>query len=93
MSNKKQQIDKIVKDLPIKEMRDKMSDAEWHGWFSECWNEAINSTKQEKSQPVTFNLSSKEVTLCRDTQMEKIFSGKPQLYVYDGEKYIEIHKL
>ena len=41
---KEQKIDKIVKDLPIKEMRNKMTDAEWHGWFLECWNEAIDFT-------------------------------------------------
>lgn len=41
---KEQKIDKIVKDLPIKEMRNKMTDAEWHGWFLEYWNEAINFT-------------------------------------------------
>jgi hypothetical protein len=41
---KEQKIDKIVKDLPIKELRNKMTDAEWHGWFLECWNEAINFT-------------------------------------------------
>ena len=39
---KEQKIDKIVKDLPVKEMRNKMTNAEWHGWFLECWNEAIN---------------------------------------------------
>ena len=41
---KEQKIDKIVKDLPIKEIRNKMTDAEWHGWFLEFWNEAINFT-------------------------------------------------
>ena len=54
---KEQKIDKIVKDLPIKEMRNKMTDAEWHGWFLECWNEAINFThccKSDSEQLVLF---------------------------------------
>jgi len=54
---KERKIDKIVKDLPIKEMRNKMTDAEWHGWFLECWNEAINFThccKSDSEQLVLF---------------------------------------
>ena len=55
--NKDLIINKIVKDLPIKEMRSKMSDVEWAGWFEECWNEAINFThccKSDSEQLVLF---------------------------------------
>ena len=42
--NKDLIINKIVKDLPIKEMRSQMSDVEWFGWFEEVWDKAINNT-------------------------------------------------
>jgi hypothetical protein len=42
--NKKQIIDKIVNDLPISDMLGKMTKEEWHGWFEECWDKAINYT-------------------------------------------------
>ena len=42
---KEQIISKIVKDLPTRYMRGEMTDAEWHGWFFECWDEAINYTR------------------------------------------------
>ena len=42
--NKDLIINKIVKDLPIKEMRSQMSDVEWFGWFEEVWDKAINYT-------------------------------------------------
>jgi hypothetical protein len=59
---KEQKIDKIVKDLPIKEMRNKMTDAEWHGWFLECWNEAINFTHCCKSDS--------EQLVCDDNELD-----------------------
>ena len=57
---KEQIIDKIVKDLPIKEMRNKMTNAEWYGWFLECWNEAINYTHccETSTCDVCFNETS-----------------------------------
>jgi hypothetical protein len=42
--NKKQIIDKIVNDLPMSDMLGKMTKEEWHGWFEECWDKAINYT-------------------------------------------------
>jgi aspartate/glutamate racemase len=42
--NKKQIIDKIVNDLPMNDMLGKMTKEEWHGWFEECWDKAINYT-------------------------------------------------
>ena len=42
--NKKQIINKIVNDLPTSDMRGKMTNEEWYGWFEECWNKAINYT-------------------------------------------------
>jgi hypothetical protein len=47
--NKDLIINKIVKDLPIKEMRSQMSDVEWFGWFEEVWDKAINFTHCCKS--------------------------------------------
>ena len=51
---KEQIIDKIVKDLPIKEMRNKMTNAEWYGWFLESWNEAINNTDYCETLPCSY---------------------------------------
>jgi hypothetical protein len=42
--SKKQIIDKIVNDLPMNDMLGKMTKEEWHGWFEECWDKAINYT-------------------------------------------------
>lgn len=43
--NKKQIISKIVNDLPTSDMRGEMTNEEWHGWFEECWDKAINYTR------------------------------------------------
>ncbi len=43
--SKEQKINKILKDLPIKELRSKMSDKEWYGWFEECWDKAIDFSR------------------------------------------------
>ena len=51
---KEQIINKIVKDLPIKEMRSQMSDVEWFGWFEEVWDKAINNTDCCETLPCSY---------------------------------------
>jgi hypothetical protein len=36
--NKKQIIDKIIDDLPTRDMRGEMSPDEWYGWFEEAFD-------------------------------------------------------
>lgn len=47
--NKEQIISKIVNDLPVRELRNGMSDEEWYGWFEECWDKAINYNRSCES--------------------------------------------
>lgn len=36
--NKKQIIDKIIDDLPTRDLRGEMSPQEWYGWFEEAFD-------------------------------------------------------
>lgn len=47
--NKKQIIEKIVNDLPMRDMLGKMTKEEWYGWFEECWDKAINSDDKDNA--------------------------------------------
>lgn len=39
--NKKQIIDKIIDDLPTRDMRYEMSADEWYGWFEEAFDKMV----------------------------------------------------
>lgn len=43
--NKKRVINKIINDLPARDIRGEMTNEEWFGWFEECWNNVVRSKK------------------------------------------------
>lgn len=62
--SKKQIIGKIVNDLPSRDLRSRMTDGEWYGWFEECWDKAINYT------PCCTELPNKMVIELSDQEMQ-----------------------
>ena len=74
--NKDLIINKIVKDLPVKEMRSQMSDVEWAGWFEECWDKAINFTR------CSTELKEKEVMTFEDWKSVFIIEEKNERFLH-----------
>lgn len=44
--NKRQIIEKIIDDLPTRDMRSEMSRNEWYGWFEEAFDKGFEYAKQ-----------------------------------------------
>ena len=87
--NKDLIINKIVKDLPVKEMRSQMSDVEWFGWFEEVWDKAINythcSTPLKRESKSFFNVKNladlKRLYPNRDSYNADVCDGYIKYYV------------
>lgn len=48
--NKEQIIDKILNDLPTRDVRGEMSSDEWRGWFEEAFDKGYSEALREQLQ-------------------------------------------
>jgi len=81
--NKKQIIDKIVNDLPMSDMLGKMTKEEWHGWFEECWDKAIDFTH------CSTQLKGDKYTQAFNDYVDRFFKYRPKVYQWvskDGKR-------
>ena len=81
--NKKQIIDKIVNDLPMSDMLGKMTKEEWHGWFEECWDKAIDF------KHCSTQLKGDKYTQAFNDYVDRFFKYRPKVYQWvskDGKR-------
>ena len=81
--SKKQIINKIVNDLPRRDIRGEMTKEEWYGWFEECWNKAINYTPCCKSD-------SEQLNVFYNVGDKVLFNNKKAVVLWTSVNYLDI---